>query len=51
MAGYVDGYVLPVPKKYIEAYRRLARKAEKIWKDRGTGSASLMLVELVELVK
>lgn len=35
MAGYVDGYVLPVPKKYIEAYRRLARKAEKIWKEHG----------------
>ena len=35
MAGYVDGYVLPVRKKYIEAYRRLARKAEKIWKEHG----------------
>lgn len=26
---YVDGFVLPVPKKKIEAYRRIARKAGK----------------------
>lgn len=24
---YVDGYVLPVPKKNLPAYRRMARKA------------------------
>ena len=28
---YVDGFVLPVPKKKLGAYRRLARKAGKIW--------------------
>jgi len=27
---YVDGYVLPVPKKKLTAYRRLAEKAGKI---------------------
>jgi len=32
---YVDGFVVPVPKKNIEAYRRLARKAGKIWKEYG----------------
>jgi uncharacterized protein YbaA (DUF1428 family) len=32
---YVDGFVLPVPKKNIDAYRRLARKAGKIWKEYG----------------
>jgi uncharacterized protein YbaA (DUF1428 family) len=35
MANYVDGFVLPVPKKNIEAYRRIARKAGKIWRDHG----------------
>ena len=33
--SYVDGYVLPVPKKNIAAYRRLAQKASKVWRDHG----------------
>jgi uncharacterized protein YbaA (DUF1428 family) len=32
---YVDGYVLPVPKRNVQAYRRLARKAGKIWREYG----------------
>jgi uncharacterized protein YbaA (DUF1428 family) len=32
---YVDGFVLPVPKKNLAAYRRLAQKASKIWKEHG----------------
>ena len=32
---YVDGFVVPVPKKKVEAYRRLAKKAGKIWKEYG----------------
>ena len=32
---YVDGYVLPVPKKNIAAYRRIAEKAGKIWREHG----------------
>ncbi|MEX2124655.1 MAG: DUF1428 domain-containing protein [Woeseia sp.] len=35
MPGYVDGYVLPVPKKNLDAYRRMARKAAKIWREHG----------------
>jgi len=35
MARYVDGYVLPVPKKSLDAYRRLAQKAGKIWRAYG----------------
>lgn len=35
MARYVDGYVLPVPKKNVEAYRRLARIGARIWRDHG----------------
>ncbi len=35
MARYVDGYVLPVPKRNVDAYRRMARKAGKIWREHG----------------
>jgi uncharacterized protein YbaA (DUF1428 family) len=33
--SYVDGYVIPIPKKNIEAYRRVAKKAGKIWREHG----------------
>jgi uncharacterized protein YbaA (DUF1428 family) len=32
---YVDGFVVPVPKKNLAAYKALARKAGKIWKEYG----------------
>jgi uncharacterized protein YbaA (DUF1428 family) len=32
---YVDGYVVPVPKKKLAAYRRMAQKAGKVWRDHG----------------
>jgi uncharacterized protein YbaA (DUF1428 family) len=32
---YVDGFVLPVPKKKVQAYKRLAQKAGKVWKEYG----------------
>src|SRR4029434_8953272 len=32
---YVDAYVVPVPKKNLAAYRRLAQKAGKVWRDHG----------------
>jgi uncharacterized protein YbaA (DUF1428 family) len=32
---YVDGYVLPVPRKNLPAYRLMSRKAGKIWRDHG----------------
>jgi uncharacterized protein YbaA (DUF1428 family) len=35
MARYVDGFVLPVPKRNIDAYLRMARKAGKIWREHG----------------
>jgi uncharacterized protein YbaA (DUF1428 family) len=35
MARYVDGYVLPVPKKNVDAYRRMAQKSGKIWREHG----------------
>src|SRR5262249_31933506 len=32
---YVDGYVVPVQKKKLAEYRRLAQKAAKIWREYG----------------
>lgn len=33
--AYVDGFVLPVPKKKIATYRRMAKLAGKVWRDHG----------------
>ena len=32
---YVDGFVLPVPKKNMAAYRSMAQKAGKVWREHG----------------
>src|SRR5258708_26842716 len=32
---YVDGIVVPVPKKNMQAYRRMALKAGKVWREHG----------------
>ena len=33
--AYVDGFVVAVPKSKVDAYKRLARKAGKLWKKHG----------------
>jgi uncharacterized protein YbaA (DUF1428 family) len=33
--GYVDGFLVPVPKKKVADYRRMAAKAGKIWREHG----------------
>jgi len=33
--AYVDGFVVPVPKKKRAAYLAMARKAARVWKDHG----------------
>jgi uncharacterized protein YbaA (DUF1428 family) len=35
MARYVDGFVLPVPKKNLAAYRRMAQVGGKVWREHG----------------
>ncbi|WP_265516986.1 DUF1428 domain-containing protein [Nitratireductor luteus] len=40
---YVDGFILPMPKQNIEAYKEMARKAGEIWKDHG----ALAIVECI----
>ena len=32
---YVDGFVVPVPRKNLKAYRSMARKAGKVWREHG----------------
>jgi uncharacterized protein YbaA (DUF1428 family) len=32
---YVDGFVLPVPKKNLQTYRRMASKCGKVWCEHG----------------
>ena len=33
--AYVDGFIVPVPKKNLAAYRTMARKAGKVWREHG----------------
>jgi len=33
--SYVDGFVVPVPKKKLQDYRRMAQKAGKVWREHG----------------
>jgi uncharacterized protein YbaA (DUF1428 family) len=35
MAHYIDGFVVPVPKKNLDAYRRMSRKCGKVWMEYG----------------
>ena len=44
MAKYVDGFVLPIPRRKTAAYRRMARLAGKVWLDHG----ALDYVECIE---
>jgi len=32
---YVDGFIVPVPKKNLKAYAKLARLASKVWMEHG----------------
>jgi uncharacterized protein YbaA (DUF1428 family) len=33
--AYVDGFVVPVPTRKVNAYRAMAKKAGKVWRDHG----------------
>ena len=41
---YVDGFVVPVPRKNLPAYRRMARLAGKVWREHG----ALQYIECLE---
>lgn len=44
MAHYVDGFVLPVPKKNVSAYKKVAKLAAKVWLEHG----ALQYIECLE---
>jgi len=33
--AYVDGFIVPVPKKKVAAYKAMSRKAGKVWREHG----------------
>lgn len=33
--SYVDGFLIPIPKKSLRAYQKMAKKAGKIWREYG----------------
>ena len=35
MARYVDGFVIPVPRRHLDSYMKMSKGAGKIWKDHG----------------
>jgi uncharacterized protein YbaA (DUF1428 family) len=49
--AYVDGFVLPVPKRKVDAYRRIARKAGKIWREHGALEYRECVADAVKLGK
>jgi uncharacterized protein YbaA (DUF1428 family) len=48
---YVDGFIVPVPKKNIAAYRALARKAAKVWREHGALEVRECLADDVKVGK
>jgi len=44
MAHYVDGFVVPVPRSKVDAYRQVAEKAGKLWLEHG----ALQYIECIE---
>jgi uncharacterized protein YbaA (DUF1428 family) len=51
MARYVDGFVVPVPKRKLDTYRRTARKAGKIWREYGALEYRECVADDVEMGK
>ncbi len=48
---YVDGFILPVPKKNLGAYRAMAKKAGKVWMEHGALSYVECVADDVKLGK
>lgn len=48
MARYVDGFVLPLPKENLDAYRELSEKAGEVWRDHGALEYTECVAEDVE---
>jgi uncharacterized protein YbaA (DUF1428 family) len=33
--GYVDGFVLPIPRKNLAAYKKMAKLSARVWREHG----------------
>ena len=51
MPRYVDGFVIPLPKKNLEAYRRIAAECAKIWREHGALEVRECVAEDVKVGK
>jgi uncharacterized protein YbaA (DUF1428 family) len=51
MAQYVDGFLIPVPKKNLEAYRRIAEQCARIWREHGALEVRECVAEDVKMGK
>jgi uncharacterized protein YbaA (DUF1428 family) len=49
--NYVDGFLIPVPKKNIDEYRRIAKLAAKVWKEHGALEVRECVAEDVKVGK
>lgn len=38
MTNYIDGFVFPIPRIYLEEYRKSAEKIAEIWKEYGASA-------------
>jgi uncharacterized protein YbaA (DUF1428 family) len=49
MAGYVDGFVMPLPKSNVDRYREIATKAGELWIEHGALDYTECLAEDVKV--
>ena len=49
MAGYVDGFVMPLPKTNVDKYREVATAAGKLWMEHGALDYKECLADDVEV--
>lgn len=35
MANYIDGFILPIPKKHLDEYKSVAVQVAEVWKEHG----------------
>ena len=48
---YIDGFLIPVPKKNLAEYKRIAKLAAKVWKEHGALEVRECVAEDVKVGK
>lgn len=49
--AYVDGFVIPVPRRKMDAYKKMARRAGKVWREYGALSYTECIADDVKVGK